>query len=378
MLMIWIAGVLALALGWWAFRRSSSAPATSRPAMPAAAAFTGTPSGAAAGVPTYAAPAPIPATNEPLPAELASLRWLREDDLDATHREALTAAIQGIPRPPASLQQLLSPEFVAKAGSAELSDLVMGEPLIAAKVLGTVNAPFYGLHKPVTGIGQAVTFLGMNTVRSICMQYMLAEAFKPGLASSQKVFDSIWKASAIGSEICVRLGKSLNLPDQGALATRVVLGFVGPLATASLLPPHALNEWLPLGRLARTEREQQLVDLSATEIGGLLMKSWALPQSLVDDVCDAGRLLVTPVAQADFARAPRLALAYLCAHLGEQLALGHMTTLEGFDPWQDTGADCFHLRTYLSHPALAQLGGALQAPDLLAAVQQMLANQPTA
>jgi HD-like signal output (HDOD) protein len=373
--MFWIAGVLALALGWWAFRRSSG-PATPRPATRTAAAFTASPHGATTPLPQKAAPVMAPVAEEPTPTELVGLHWLRESDLDATHREALTAAIQGIPRPPASLQQLLSPEFVARASSTELSELVMAEPLIAAKVVATVNAPFYGLHKPVTGIGQAVTFLGMNTVRSICMQYMLAEAFKPGLASSQKVFDTIWKASAIGSEICVRLGKSLNLPDQGALSTRVVLGFVGPLATASLLPPHALNEWLSLGRLPRTQREQQLVNLSATEIGGLLMKSWALPQSLVDDVCDAGRLLVTPAVQADFARAPRLALAYLCAHLGEQLALGHMTTLEGYDPWQDTGADCFHLRAHLSHPALAQLGGALQAPELHEAVQQMLGTQP--
>lgn len=346
--------------------------------MPAAAAFTGSQPRAVAPGPKKAAPEPASTPVEPAPAELAGLRWLRESDLDTLQREALIAAIQGIPRPPASLQQLLSPEFVAKAGSAELSELVMGEPLIAAKVVATVNAPFYGLHKPVTGIGQAVTFLGMNTVRSICMQYMLAEAFKPGLASSQRVFDSIWKASAIGSELCVQLGKTLNLPDQGALATRVVLGFVGHLATASLLPPHALNEWLALGRLPRTQREQTLVGLSATEIGGLLMTSWALPQELIDDVCDAGRLLATPATQADFARAPRLALAYLCTHLGEQLALGHMTSLEGFDPWQNTGADCFHLRTYLSHPGLAQLGTALQSPDLHAAVQQMLDNKPAA
>ena len=84
------------------------------------------------------------------------------------------------------MQQLLSPEFVARASSTELSELVMAEPLIAAKVLSTVNSPFYALQKPVTNIGQAVTFLGINTVRSICLQYMLAEAFKPKLAESQK------------------------------------------------------------------------------------------------------------------------------------------------------------------------------------------------
>ncbi len=146
------------------------------------------------------------------------MQWLKVQDLEAQRRDTLLEAIKGIPRPPHSLQKLLSPEFVARAGSAELSELVMGEPIIAAKVLSTVNAPFYGLHKPVTGIGQAVTFLGMNTVRNICVQYMLAEAFKPRLATSQRAFDGIWRASAIASELCVRLSKALNLPDQGGLS----------------------------------------------------------------------------------------------------------------------------------------------------------------
>jgi HDOD domain len=127
----------------------------------------------------------------PLPAELSGFRWLTEQELDPARRDALLAAVRGIPRPPRSMQQLLSPEFVAKAGSADLAELVTGEPLIAAKVLGTVNGPFYGLHKPVTSIGQSVTFLGINTVRSICLQYMLADAFKPKLAEAQRCFDTI-------------------------------------------------------------------------------------------------------------------------------------------------------------------------------------------
>ena len=177
-----------------------------------------------------------------VPPALVAFRWLRIDDLESTRRESLLGAIKGIPRPPHSLQKLLSPAFVAHASSAELVELVMGEPLIAAKVLSSVNSPFYGLHKPVTGIGQAVTFLGMNTVRNICVQYMLAEAFKPRLATSQKAFDGIWRASAIASELAVRLSKALNLPEQGALSTQVVLGFVGHLAAASLMSPNALDD----------------------------------------------------------------------------------------------------------------------------------------
>lgn len=372
-LSLWIAAALAVAVAsWWFLRpagRSPTAQATRPPKVRTqrSAAPTASPTQA----PATAPPEP------PLPPELASFRWRAETELDAEHRASMVAAVRGIPRPPRSMQQLLSPEFVATAGSAELSELVMGEPLIAARVISTVNAPFYGLHRPVTNIGQAVTFLGMNSVRGICLQYMLAEAFKPTLANTQKAFDVIWKASAIASELAVRLGKALNLPEQGSLSTQVVLSFVGQLATASLIPPSELERWLASGRLERARLEQDLLGLNACEIGALLMKTWELPASLVGEVSALGRQLVTPYLKTDPVHAPRLALGYLCARLGERLALGQMRGLEGYEVGQDQGADTHHLRASLAHPALARLEQALASPDVQAAVQQMLSDPRT-
>lgn len=371
-MLLWIAGVIVLAVVWWWFRRPAPR-ATSAELAQLRAAVAPLPSATAARPAAVKAPsAPVIQPAHPVPPELASFPWKSESDLDAARREHLLAAVRGIPRPPRSMQRLLSPDFLASATSADLSELVMGEPLIAGKVLSTVNGPFYALHKPVTSIGQAVTFLGINSVRSICLQYMLAEAFKPKLAEAQKAFDRIWRASALASELAVRLGKALNLPDQSTLSTQVVLGFVGQLATASLLPPEGLAPWLQRDRLARARIEQDLLGLSASEVGSLLMKSWELPPALVSDVADSGRLLVTPADQIDPARLPRLALAYLCTRLGERLAFGQLDSLESYVPAADASVDMHHLRNGLTHPALARLDGALQANELQTALRQMM------
>jgi HD-like signal output (HDOD) protein len=370
-----IAAVVVIAFVWWMFRRPAASAA--RPLPVAVDAPRPAAQRRASAAPASAAPAQatarMPTEARPLPTELAAFVWKREADLEPERRDTLLAAVRGIPRPPRSMQQLLSPEFLASASSADLSELVMGEPLIAAKVLATVNGSFYGLQKPVTSIGQAVTFLGINTVRSICLQYMLAEAFKPKLAEAQQAFDRIWKASAIAGEMAVRLGKALHLPDQSSLSTQVVLGFVGQLATASLIPPAGLAQWLGRDRLERARLEQELLGLSASEVGAVLMKSWELPDSLVADVADSGRLLVTEPQSIDTARLPRLALAYLCARLGERLAMGQLTSLNDYFPQDDAAVDTHHLRAALTHPALAaKLDAALQAPELQAAVKQMI------
>jgi HD-like signal output (HDOD) protein len=377
-LYLWIAFGFLAAVGWWALRRSRKSPLLS--ASPAHAAPQQT-SRVASTAEVAALATPIqnaPAAAEPLPPTLAALQWRREGDLTASEHEALMIVLRAIPRPSASLQELLSPEVAAKASSTELNELVMGETLVAAKVLGGLNAPFYGLQRPVTGVGQAVTFLGMNTVRSICLQHMLADAFKPESAAAQQVFDTVWRASAIASELGVRLGKALNLPDQGGLATQVVLGFVGHLATASLLPPGALASWLPQNRVDRVEQEQAALPLSAGELGGLLLQAWDLPAALIAGAGDISRLLVTPRSAIENERVPRLALGFLCSRLGEQLALGQRASLLDYDAAQDIGPDTHHLRSCLAHPALAGLSAALRSPDMQAAVHRMLQQAPSA
>jgi len=385
-LLFWISLALALtmALVWWAFRRSETA-STAAPASPTQA-LKKTPEADTAPIPSVLV-ASAPLSLEPTPPELDNLVWRIEADLTPAQRDALLAAMAGITRPPGPLLQLPSTDCVAWASTTELSDLVMAEPLVAAKLLGQVNAPLYGLRRPVTDIAQAVALLGMATVRSICVQYMLAQAFEPASATRQRVLDTLWRSGAIASELSARLGKALNLPDQGSLPTRAVLGFVGPVATASLLPLTGLGQWLTLAPPQRAAHEQALLGLSSSEIGGLLMASWNLPPTLIDEVCGASRLLGLPANKADPATAPRLALSYLCTHLGERLASGQLTSLASHDFMQEAAAATHHLRHYLQQPSLhlrsylgqlpaQRLQAALQSPDLLAALQQMQAPTP--
>lgn len=298
--------------------------------------------------------------------------------LPQQRREQLLQTIRGIPRPPQSMQQLLSPDFVARASSAELSQLIMAEPIIAAKVLSAVNSPMYGLRQPVASLGQAVTFLGITSVRNICLQYMLAEAFKPKLAEAQQAFDRIWKASACASELAVRLGKALHWSEQGSLSTQVVLSFVGQLAMASMLPASRLTDWLAADRLGRARLEQELIGINAVETGALMMRHWGLPASLVDNVADIGRVLVTPAAKALPERASMMGLGYLCARLGECLASGRMETLDHYQPARDEADDAHHLRSYLVLPPLARLDAALHTPEMGAAVDQLLGRETPA
>jgi HD-like signal output (HDOD) protein len=375
-----LAGVAALAL--LVFRNRAPAPVAVRPparsvrpiergARPAAAIA----ATAGNGIATAPAETAVPAA---LPEALAAFQWLSAETLAPERRTALVAAIRRIPRPPAALHQLLSPQFLERASSTELSELITGEAQIAAKVLANVNSPFYGLRQPVTSIGQSVTFLGLNSVRSICLQYLLDESFKPRNAELKHAYEQTWAASSLASELCARLTQRLSLADNGALVAQVLLSFIGHLASATLMLQQAGNRLPEPDLLSRLRWAQDGLGLGAAEIGGLLLQAWALPPAIVDEVRDIDRMLVTPVGAIAPQRAQRLALAYLCARLGERLARSDAdpaAELATFDLANEPGADFFHLRGHLA--ALPRLSEHLHAADLGRSLQALRAGART-
>lgn len=324
--------------------------------------------------PAMAHDAEAPAVSAiPIPPELAGFSLRRARDLPAERQAAYLATFRDVPRPPKLLHQLMSPEFLNAANSVELVDLITAEPLIAAKVLKTVNSPLFGLKNPVTSVGQAVTYLGLSMVRSLCLQYILIAAFKADSAERQEVLDATWRASALASELTHQLSYRVALPEPGLTVSAVVLSFLGRLATAATMPRTLLAQVPSRDLLARARAEQERMGLPASEIGRLLMVDWELPERIVSEAADIDTLLVRPSSELDPARRARLALAYLCARLGERLAAGELPDLIAFDLNSCADRELFHLRGYLADPALSRLGEYLRTPMLSADLQRMLA-----
>lgn len=369
-------GLLAAAAVVFFARSRKDAPPRPRPAPASAAASKAPPQAAAppAALPPDAKPAlrAIVRTANPLVENmLKAFPLVRSADLPAQDVQTIGALLSKIPRPPSALHKLVSPVFLAQASTSELSDMVVAEPRVAAKVLAMVNSPLYGLKTPLGSIGQAVTFLGMNSVRSICLQYLLDESFRSDDPEVKRVFDSLWSASAFASELCAKLAQQLQLPEPGTLVTQVVLSFLGHVASHSLLPTKVVIPMMGRGLLERSRIEQEGLGLCAAEIGSLLMRQWELPASISERVRAIDMVLFTPCEQAPSEQATAMAFCYFCARLGEKLARGELQDLASFRLDQESGPEFFHLHGYLQLGALARLNDALKAPELVASINTM-------
>lgn len=349
--------VVVLALGglawWWLQRRGAG------PRHPAAAARR------AAAPSRPAAPVPAPAQTTPALADTALAedgRLVRHEDLGAERRQALLQDLRQLPRPPRALHALVSPDFVARASSTELAALVMTEPVVAARVMAAVNSPLYGLRSAVTSVGQAITFLGLNTVRNLSLQHLLREAMPAPAPALRQEFDVLWSSSAIASELSLALAKRLQLPDAAGMSTQLVLHFLGRFAAVALLHTQADATPAPAALQARALAEQQRLGLSSGEIGSLLLQEWGLPAAMEAPTRAIARIaFAVPPAPA---QATRLVLAALCASLAERIARRQLTALQDYAPEQDADEDLQALRPHLPAPVLAAVGEALREPEM--------------
>lgn len=313
----------------------------------------------------------IPAIPAAIPEALAQLRLTRLGELPPAQTASLVARLQHIPRPPKAMDKLISAEFLAQASSGELSELMVGEPEIAARVLATVNSSMYGLQKPLASLGQAANYLGTNTVRGICLQYLLDASFKSSSPEAEAVYQSVWSASAFASALCFKLAQLLKLPEPGHLVTQVVLSYLGPLATYSLVDNAAVLHLAHCDPVEAARTEQEQLGLCASEIGTLLLQTWKLPASLIQDAQEIGQILVAPCAAPGDARYARLALCYLCMRIGAALAAGRPVDFMQLDLDNPELLELHFLPGYLQHPSMERLNDFLKLPEIVGLAKQM-------
>ena len=319
-------------------------------------------------------PAPAPAVEDagPLPDVLSGFWLADEHEITAERSTELASQLRHVAMPPRGLQHFLSADITAGEAPAELARLVMSEPRLAAKVLGRANSPFYGLQSPIASVAHAITYLGMNAVRNMALSFLLQESFGLEDPALERYCDSVWEAGRVAAELCALLAPKLGFTDSGTLGTQTILAFLGDLAVPALLGSDAavLRE---MGLVERLRFEQERLGASSVLLGTIVIRAWGLPPALVDGVAAAGRVVVTPVSQADPALAARSALIYACARIGEAIAQGRVERPEEVEPGNIAAPEFHHLQGYLHLPQLVRLPEVLRAPDVQLALARMIA-----
>lgn len=165
-----------------------------------------------------------------------------------------------------------------------VSDIVSADAAIATKVLQIANSAFFRLSKPISGIKQAVTYLGIATLRNLVLSAEIFEQWKSPRDFPQ--FDA--ERLQTHALMCAAACKSLTAPGQSN-DDAWMLGLVHDIGYWVLVQesPRELLNVMSQARDTNTpayQIEQQIIGATHAEIGAYLLGMWGLPYPIVEAV----------------------------------------------------------------------------------------------
>lgn len=180
---------------------------------------------------------------------------------------------------PQVLAEVLKVSSNDKSSVDDLSEVLMKDPALTAKLLRVVNSPFGGQAREVTSIKQAVMALGIRTVTALALSTSVYDLTgKIGTQIDRKKF---WRHSldvAIASRmIAEKIG--YEMPEEAFVVG--LLHDIGILILESSFPEEFKRIW----RLVESGERQVLVEQRTwgtdhAKTGQFLLDQWGIPKKL--------------------------------------------------------------------------------------------------
>lgn len=179
-------------------------------------------------------------------------------------------------------QETLKPDFSLQ----KIAALISKDPNLTAKILQIVNSAFFGVQREITNISFALTFLGVNIVKSLIFYIHLFSDFKV-TQENRKYLEEIWKHSLIVASNTYHLAQKYmqNKYEIEMAYTAGVLHDVGKLVLLNTYNyPQNIQLLVEKKMIDNVEAELEVYSCTHSDIGAYLLGLWGFPLSIVEAV----------------------------------------------------------------------------------------------
>lgn len=199
--------------------------------------------------------------------------------------KSMVTAIESLPSLPSHQEDLLAKLQTPNVSSKVIGAAISQDMAMTAKILQLVNSSFFSLCRHIGSPADAVSLLGLDTVRSLALSMQVFSQVSPneikGFSQDALLAHSV-KVAMIARKIAMAQGLAPDDVEEAYLAG--LLHDVGKLVFASQRPKE-FAEAVALTKaeqLSDDEAERRAIGASHGEIGGFLLGLWAFSSPIVD------------------------------------------------------------------------------------------------
>lgn len=195
--------------------------------------------------------------------------------------ELLKTSIRALPALPTVVMEIIESMGQDNLNGEQLADKLLSDPVLTAKTLRLANSSFYGVSRQVSSVQEAVTILGLRTIRSMVISSALASSFQRDQCGSID-YDAFWR-HAVGSALCARgIAKAIGMDPELAFLVGL-LHDVGQLALVTVaakaygtVVQHQVEHGCQI-----TQAEQDVLGVDHALIGGHVTTHWCFSPDVV-------------------------------------------------------------------------------------------------
>ncbi len=228
---------------------------------------------------------------KPCDADALKATVVRASNLAGTlQNEALRRLVGQMSRLP-SIPTLYT-EIVEKANEPDalledVAGIIARDPGMTAKILKLVNSAFFGLRRELSSTAEAVSYIGLDTIKSLVLSLHAFAQFDHVRAPGFTI-ESLWSHSLSVAAWArhIAVCEEADRRDADRAFTAGLLHDIGKLVLAANLPDQ-FGEALRFASERKMElftAETQVFGADHADVGGYLLGLWGLPVPVVEAI----------------------------------------------------------------------------------------------
>ncbi len=259
---------------------------------------------------------------------------------DRLHHLAAGATL--LPSAPLLYAELSALVASESAGMREIAQVIERDVAITAKVLQLVNSAFFSLPRPIARIEEAISYLGLGTLKAIVLSAEAMGAFRPAPPIDDFPIERLERHAAAAASLARELVTAPAARDKAFTAG--MLHNIGWLVLAAYEPEHvaAVLAMAKAGDRSLTSIEHDRGESSHALVGSHLLELWGLPKTIVTAVAHHHDHAEPAGPGVDAIAATYLAVALLREQeTGTPVDIDYVTALgvvDSLDAWRTLAA----------------------------------------
>ena len=201
-------------------------------------------------------------------------------------RQEIIESIASVPPLPSASTEVIRLLRDPKVPSARIAQAIEYDPSLTTNVLRLANSSFFGFHRSVSTVKEAIFRLGTNQVFQLVVAATVGKMAQRPVKGYDLPGGDLWD-HLVGTAIAsTRLAETLHLEIPSYTFTAALTHDVGKvvLGTFVEVDAEAIRALAYEEKMSFELAEQKVLGIDHSEVGALLLEHWNLPEHLVDVV----------------------------------------------------------------------------------------------